>query len=259
MNLYDLPQYLELTFRDETKREADFIEQACQRYGRRTSQRMLEPGCGGGRLLLELARRGYETVGFDSSQPALACLERRMARRRVKVESFHADLARFQLAHSVDAAFCTYNTFRHLLTESQALSHLRCVASCLRPGGIYVLGLHLLPLDADEFCIERWRGQHGRIRVCVTLRVTATDRRRRQEWLRLSMLVRHGNRVQRCRTDFPLRMYTASQFRRLLRRVPDLEFCDAFDFWYDITDPLPLNDEITDTVVVLRKRAPNRR
>jgi SAM-dependent methyltransferase len=207
---------------------------------------------------LELARRGYETVGFDNSEPALACLERRLARRGLKVEGFQAELADFRLARSVDAAFCTFNTFRHLLTETHALNHLRCVARCLRPGGIYVLGMHLLPLDADEFCIERWRGQHGRIRVCVTLRVTATDRRRRQEWLRLSLLVRHGGRLQRYRTEFALRMYTVTQFRRLLRQVPDFEFCDAFDFWYDITDPLPLNDEITDTVVVLRKRAKNR-
>jgi hypothetical protein len=49
-------------------------------------------------------------------------------------------------------------------------------------------------------------------------------------------------------------MYTARQFRSLLCRVPDWELCDVFDFWYEIDQPLTLNDDITDTVFVLRKR-----
>jgi hypothetical protein len=164
-------------------------------------------------------------------------------------------MADFRLRRPVDAAFCTFNTFRHLLTEGQAVSHLRSVVQSLLPRGIYVLGLHLLPLDADEECIERWKGQRGRSHVAVTLRVLATDRRRRLEQLRLSMLVRRDQQTQRWHSEFRLRMYTAAQFRRLLRKVPEFELCDVFDFWYDIHEPLQLNDEISDTVVVLRKRA----
>ncbi|GIS60398.1 MAG: hypothetical protein CM1200mP2_26230 [Planctomycetaceae bacterium] len=54
--------------------------------------------------------------------------------------------------------------------------------------------------------------------------------------------------------DFSLRMYTASQFSRLLKSVPDLELLDVFDFWYEIDHPLELNDEITDTMFVLQRR-----
>ena len=49
-------------------------------------------------------------------------------------------------------------------------------------------------------------------------------------------------------------MYTASQFSRLLKSVPDLELLDVFDFWYEIDHPLELNDEITDTMFVLQRR-----
>ena len=48
-------------------------------------------------------------------------------------------------------------------------------------------------------------------------------------------------------------MYTAAQFRRLLRQVPSLELCDVYDFWYDIEEPLKLSDELSDTVFVLEK------
>ena len=52
-----------------------------------------------------------------------------------------------------------------------------------------------------------------------------------------------------------MRLYTADQFRRTLRAVPEFELLDVFDFWYDIDDPLKFDDEITDTVFVLRKRS----
>ncbi len=58
----------------------------------------------------------------------------------------------------------------------------------------------------------------------------------------------------RLRDEFAFRMYTAAQFRRLLASVPSLEFAGCYDFWYEIDNPMDLNDERTDTVFVLRKR-----
>ena len=111
------------------------------------------------------------------------------------------------------------------------------------------------PSNAAEECIERWRQRQGRTQVSVTLRVLSTDRRRRMETLRVSLLVRDGEKIIRLRHDFPLRMYTLAQFRRLLKAVPSLELCDVYDFWYEIDRPLVLNDEMSDTVFILRKRA----
>jgi SAM-dependent methyltransferase len=252
---YDYPEYYDIAFRSETRLEADFIEAACRKYGVPETQRLLEPACGTGRLIAELAARGYQVAGLDLSTPSLAYSRRRLARRRLAADLFHADMADFRLDQPVDAAYCTFDGFRHLLSEDAARRHLQCVADALRPGGIYVLGFHLLPPDAAEECIERWTAQHGRTRVTVTLRVLETDRRRRVETLRVCLLVRSGARTVRLRHDFQFRMYTASQFRRLLARVPSLELCDVYDFWYEIDHPLELNDQISDTVFILRKRA----
>jgi SAM-dependent methyltransferase len=193
-------------------------------------------------------------VGFDLSEAALAYLRRRLARRKLHAEVFRADMADFRLDRPVDAALNTFNTFRHLLTEQTARRHLQGVADSLRPGGIYILGFHLLPPDAAEESCERWSARHGRTQVTVTLRVLATDQRRRLETLRASLRVRTPARDLRLRSDFPLRLYTAVQFRRLLAAVPDFELCDVYDFWYEIDHPLELNDEISDTVFILRKR-----
>lgn len=253
-NWYDYPQYYDIAFADESRREADFIEAACRKYCGFPPRRLLEPACGSGRLVVEMAARGYRVTGFDLSQPALRYLRRRLKRRGLEAEVFRADMADFRVPRPVDAAFCTFDGFRHLLSEAAAVRHLQCVASHLRAGGIYILGYHLVPPDAAEECIERWTARRGGIKVSVTLRVVSTDRRRRLETLCVHLLVRGLGRTFRLRHVFDLRLYTAAQFRRTLARVPCLELCDVYDFWYEIEHPLALTDELSDAVFILRKR-----
>jgi 2-polyprenyl-3-methyl-5-hydroxy-6-metoxy-1,4-benzoquinol methylase len=70
-NWFDYPQYYDIAFQAHTRREADFIEAASRKYCPFTARRFLEPACGSGRLIIELAARGYEVTGFDLSEPAL--------------------------------------------------------------------------------------------------------------------------------------------------------------------------------------------
>jgi SAM-dependent methyltransferase len=273
-NWYDYPAYFDLAFRSETDLEADFIEAACRKYSPFPVRKLLEPACGTGRLIAELAHRGYEMSGFDLSDPALVFCRKRLARRKLKADVFAADMADFRLkqpsklaslagkssgdvkrgARQVDAAYNTFNSFRHLLTEESARSHLECVAKSVRRNGLYILGFHLLPPDASEECIERWTERQGRTQVTVTLRVLNTDRRKRIENLRVSLLVRDGEATIRLRDEFQFRMYTAAQFRRLLAQVPAWELMDVYDFWYEIDQPQKLDNEMSDTVLILRKR-----
>ena len=252
---YDHPTYYDIAFRSETRQEADFVEAACRKYCPFAVHRLLEPACGTGRLIAELAARGYRLTGYDLSQPSLDYARRRLTRRGLRATLLQADMAEFRTPRPVDAAYCTFDSFRHLLTEDAARRHLECVAQSLRPGGIYILGFHLLPPDASEECTERWSERHAGTQVTVTLRVLATDRRRREETLRVSLLVRSGKRQFRLRDQFRLRMYTAAQFRRLLAKVPSLEVCDVYDFWYEIDRPLKLDNHLSDSVFILRKRS----
>lgn len=257
-NWFDYPQYYDIAFQATTQREADFIEAACHKYCPFAARRFLEPACGSGRLVAELTARGYQVTGFDVSQAALSYLRRRLVRRLLHAETFEAEMSDFRVSRPFDAAYCTVTTFRHLLTEQAARGHLKCIADNLRPGGIYVLGFHLLPSDLDKEDVLRWTERRGAIKVIVTLRVLRIDRRNRLENFRVSLLVSHrGAKEVRLRHEFQLRTYTASQFRRLLDSVPTLEVCDVYDSRYDIAHPLSLNDEMAYSVFVLRRRLPS--
>jgi hypothetical protein len=163
-------------------------------------------------------------------------------------------MTNFVLPQSVDLAHCLVNTFRHLLTEEAARKHLECVAESLRPGGIYLLGFHLLPPDAAEEDCERWTINHRTTRVTTTIRVLNFSRRKRIETVRFSLKVTTPKKIIRLSTDHQLRIYRADQFRSLLRSVPSLRLLDVFDFCYDLSEPLTLNNDLGDAVFVLQKQ-----
>lgn len=251
---YDYPQYFDWAFEDETPAEAKFIAAACEKFAVGKVRRLLEPACGGGRLVVEMARRGYEVLGFDNNRRMVDYVAKRIARGKLSAEVFEADMVDFRLPKPVDAAFNTFNTFRHLTTDEAALGHLRCVARALRPGGLFILGMHLLPPDASLDCVERWRAERGTTRIHYTLRVVASSRRTRLERCRISLLVRKPGREFRLRDEFDLRLYNATQFRELLAQVPELEHCATYDFDYDLDRPTQFDNRLSDAVFVLRKR-----
>jgi SAM-dependent methyltransferase len=255
-NWYDYPQYYDIAFQGYTWQEANFIETACRRYCQFNVRRLLEPACGSGRLITEFAARGYQVTGFDLSRPALSYLRQRLARRRLDAETFEAEMSDFRVDRSVDAAYCMGNTFRHLLTEQAARAHLECIAVTLRPGGIYIIGIRLLPLDVDTpEPATRWTERRGKTKVTLTQRVPHTDLRRRIEDVEVSVTTCRGSKPFRLRDKFQLRTYTERQFRRLVASVALLELCDVYDFRYDIHRPLGLGDKIAYGLFVLSRRS----
>lgn len=251
---YDYPALFELAFADETGPEVAFLCELFARYARRPVRHVLEAACGGGRLLAGLAARGYRVAGFDRNLQMLDYARRRMRRSAISARLFPADMADFTPPRRFDVVCNTFNSFRHLLTEADAVSHLRCASAALAPGGLLVLGLHLLPPDASDDSCERWTAQRGRTSLCATLRVVAANRRARWERLRVSLRVSRPAGLLRLRSEFTLRTYSARQMRRLLSNVPELELCATYDFCYELDRPLKLTDELSDVVLVLRRR-----
>lgn len=254
MDCYDYPQYWDLAFQDETKQEADFVDAVSKRYASIPVKRIYEPGCGGGRLVVELLRRGYEVEAVDLSETAVEYVRRRLKRAGQGARIECADMATFVTGRKVDLVINTMNTFRHLTSEESARMHLESVSKSLRKGGLFILGMHLLPPDASLEDCERWVQSRGRTRVTTTLKVMEADRRKRYEVLRFNLRVKTPTKDLKLRSEYRMRIYNATQIRRLLHRFPALEICDVFDFWYDIDEPLKLSDEMGDTVFVMRKR-----
>lgn len=99
--------------------------------------RLLEIGCGTGRLSVDLAAQGWRVTGLDPTPAMLAIARARPGGETVSwVEGTAPDLlgaspqdARF------DAAVMTGHVFQVFLTDEETLATLEAVRACLRPGG----------------------------------------------------------------------------------------------------------------------------
>lgn len=95
---------------------------------------VLELGCGTGRVLLEVSRRGIECVGIDSSQAMLARLTERAAGRPPELfwgqmQAFDLGRRRFSLIYSA------FRPFQHLYDVGDQIACLERVLTHLEPGG----------------------------------------------------------------------------------------------------------------------------
>ncbi len=98
---FDRPEWFEIGFQNETKKEADFFEAAFKKYCDFPVKRLLEPACGSGRIVTEMAARGYDVTGFDLSEASLEFLRERLKKRRLKATVVNADMTRFQISRQV--------------------------------------------------------------------------------------------------------------------------------------------------------------
>jgi 2-polyprenyl-3-methyl-5-hydroxy-6-metoxy-1,4-benzoquinol methylase len=97
---------------------------------------ILDVPCGGGRLALPLAERGYRLTGVDWSAEFLDHARSHDALQQVAWEQ--RDMRDLPWSGRFDAAFCIGNSFGYLDDEGNA-AFLRAVRAALKPGGRFVM------------------------------------------------------------------------------------------------------------------------
>lgn len=258
---YDTPLYYDIVFDAGTAREAEFLEAAWSAYGRpegEKTRRLLEPACGSGRLLGEMARRGWEVVGFDANESSLAFAGDRLKATKSKAQIWRDRMESFAIpagaSTDFDLAHCLVSTFKYLRTEDEAISHLRRVGECLRPGGLYVLGIHLTDYTRNKPEHERWVGRRGDVEVVCNTRTWPPDRKSRTENLRCRLRVTENGGTREQETHWQFRTYDARQLRATLRAaLPDFKIVACHDFHHLIEVTRQFDDGYSDIVVILRK------
>ena len=119
--------------------EADLVETLLRESG---GTRVLDAGCGTGRVAIELARRGFAVVGVDSDPRMLAAARAKCS----QLQWIEADLV--NLTASLDAEFDLVVLAGNVMvfvdpgTEGRVL---REVAARLAPEGLLVSGFQILP------------------------------------------------------------------------------------------------------------------
>lgn len=256
-SIYDHPTLYDVLFSDTCRRELDFLEAILRRYGGAGSASVFEPACGTGRLLWRLGKSGHRVVGLDLNPKAVAFCNRRLRRHGLPASAVVGEMTNFSLRElgrrkPFDLAFNLVSSFLHLTSEAAAREHFRVVAESLKPGGHYILGLHLLP-RGEAFCAtESWTVRHGTLLVESHLKRLELDRRRRLETVEFRIRATTPRRSYEVVDTFPLRTYSAAQMLATLEASP-FEILETFDFDFDLRQPIRVDTRTEDVVFVLKK------
>ncbi len=166
--VYRYPQYYDLGYRWNTQVECDFIVACLKQHGPAGAKRILDIGCGSGRHVLELAKRGYEMTGIDARPEMIEFVQAQANAAGMRVTASVDDLRHLALRGVFDAAYCFMDTFRFLLTNQDIIAHLRAVAKLLAPGGLYLIDFWV-PGQWDQIGneVHQWEQTEGGTTVRV--------------------------------------------------------------------------------------------
>ncbi len=95
---------------------------------------VLELGCGTGRVVLHLARRGHRSVGVDSDPELIAALRERAG--ELPVRGVVADGRDFELGEEVGLALAPMQLLQLLAMPAERIACMVAVARHLPPGGL---------------------------------------------------------------------------------------------------------------------------
>lgn len=101
--------------------------------------RILELGCGTGRITIPIAESGHDITGLDASPNMLAELRKKLLMKprelQTRVNTVEGNMVNFALTEIFDLVIIPFRAFQHVLTVADQLSCLRCIRRHLRPGG----------------------------------------------------------------------------------------------------------------------------
>lgn len=115
--------------------EVDFVLNLASKFGLHP-QTVLDMGCGTGKHLLELAKRGLKGRGFDQSGEMLKAARNNLAASGL--EFTRGDLRNFRADSKCDLVIAMFAVMGYLTTNEDLLAGLMTARDHLNPGGLFI-------------------------------------------------------------------------------------------------------------------------
>lgn len=207
--------------------DLDFWRECAGKYGGPA----LELASGTGRVLLQVARDGFEVVGLDASARMLNRCRERLEDEpddvRDRVRLVEASMDDFRIDREFALIYSPFRSFQVLMSVERQLNCLTLVRDHLKPGGHFVLDVFdpHMPFLTDETRTVEWgRGDEfampdGR-RVEVKYRNHDVDFHRQTIGCEQIFYVTHPDgRAERLVQTFQLRYFHRYELEHLLVRA----------------------------------------
>ena len=207
-HLYDVDMAQNMRFAD-----VDFYASIAQSK----RGRVLELGCGNGRILLALAALGIDAVGVDRSQKMLAELLRKASARGLSVRACAMDVRQLGFAVRFDVVLCPYSLVTYMTDEDDAARMLEEAKCALAPDGIIVVDAFIRRgvVSSRDYTRDYVRpfGERSLVR---SKRITPLSERVNRIERRYEIVSDDGTIDERIDTCEDIRVYAPSELTALL-------------------------------------------
>ena len=186
--------------------------------------RVLELGCGTGRLSIPLGRAGVDLIGIDRSEPMLARAQERVRRGRLerRVRLVRGDIRFLPFACTCAMVMAPYGMLQSLTRERDLTATLTAVREVLEPGGTFGIEL-VADLPAWEeyrkrVSLQGWKGRRGGAHVTL-VETVRQDRRRHLTIFDQAFTERRGRQKRTHRFALTFRTLSVPQMTRRLEKA----------------------------------------
>lgn len=190
--------------------------------------RVLELGCGTGRISIPLGRAGIDLVGIDRSDAMLARARRRVRRGRLEqqVRLVRGDICYLPFAtarrRGFSAVLAPYGVLQSLLRERDLAETLDAVHRVLEPGGLFGLELVADLPSWEEYrkrvSLKGWKTRRGGVHVTL-VETVRQDPRKRLTIFDQAFTERRGRATRTHQFSLTFRTLSVPQVARRLARA----------------------------------------
>ncbi len=201
--------------------------------------RVLDVGCGTGRLLVPLAQAGVEVEGVDNAPEMLALCRTKMRAAKVKAKLHRQAMERLDLGgKTFETVMVPGASFQLLPDDATAEETLRRLKAHLAPEGQLLVSMFIPWFELGNDALSgHWRLHKEAVRPSDGARVicqTASELDRHEQtmrvWNRYEVYAPEGDLRETQLREMRLRWYYRNEFGRLLRTAGFSEVVTYGDF-----------------------------
>ena len=217
-------------------------EKICQITGLSKGSKILDAGCGPGRISVELALLGIDTTGVDNIKPYLEAAKESAEDEGVSLTLIQQDLRSYVAEEPFDAAVNLYTSFGYCDTIEEDMKILKNLALSVKDDGWFIMECKSREIAVRDFIEGEWFERAGKT-VLTEFSVEGAWEGLRSRWILIDNTT--GERIDH---EFVQRLYSAVELRRMLIEAgfSSAEIYGDFDF-------SPYNEKARTMVIVCRK------
>ncbi len=223
-------QYAPIMFDSARWAEASAVAQGIFKMANITADsaahtKILDAGCGLGRISVELALLGAQITGVDLIQPFLDAAADSAKSENVHIEWEQADLRSFDRPAAFDVAVNMYTSFGYCKTIEEDTLILRNIAHSLKPNGVFILEMIGREIAVRDFTAGEWF-ERGGYTVLTEFFVEGAWEGLRSRWML------YQNDGLKSDHTFVQRLYSAVELKAMLLSVgfKTVEIYGDFDY-----------------------------